>query len=546
MQNLPERHRSVRAAFDHSWRLLPPHEQAALARLAAFRSGFPRDAASAVAGATLPMLAALVAKSLFRFEADGRYHLHELIRQYAWEHLQSDPEERDHVLERYQDHYLSFLATKGTAMAGGQQREALRALVRCTSAADVLAAVTFARQRDLAVAIRGGGHNVAGTAVNDGGLVVDLSFMKGIQVDLEHGTVRAEPGVTWGELDQETQRFGLATPGGEVSMTGIAGLTLGGGMGVLRRKYGLSCDNLVSLELVTAGGEVLTVNADEHPDLFWGLRGGGGNLGVVTSFEYRLHPVGPDLYEANVWYPLRQGEQILSAWRDYTAQAPDEVFSIAMPWSVPAIPDFPEELHETPVIILGGVYAGSVADGERFLRPLRELGEPLFDVSGPTTYNAIQTGFDPFVPEGLLCYWKSVYVDRFDDASLATTLDYANSRPSPLTLVAIRHLGGAISRMGETETAYAHRNAQYLVSFDACWTDPEANDENIDWTRRAWSALKAETDGGVYLNFAGFGEEGEDLIRSVHGSNYERLASLKRRYDPRSLFRSRLNLAPDA
>ena len=417
-------------------------------------------------------------------------------------------------------------------------------IARCTGVADVVAAVNFAREHDLPVAIRGGGHNVAGSSVNDGGLVVDLSRMKGIRVEPEARSVRAEPGVTWGELDRETQLFGLATPGGEVSVTGIAGLTLGGGLGVLRRKHGLSCDNLVSVDLVTAGGQFLTVSADEYPDLFWGVRGGGGNLGVVTSFEYRLHPVAPALYETNVWYPMEQAEAILRAWRDFAAQAADEVTSIAIAWSVPAVPEIPAELQGRPVLILGGVYAGGVDAGERVLRPLREFGEPLLDLSGPTTYLAIQTGFDPFLPDGILCYWKSVYLDDLDDEAIAATIARARARPSPSDLIAIRHLGGAIGRVGEEESAYAHRGAQYLVSFDASWTDPALTDANIAWTRAAWADLRRISGGGVYANFAGFGEEGQDLVRSIHGANYERMIALKRRYDPANLFRASSNVVP--
>jgi FAD/FMN-containing dehydrogenase len=417
------------------------------------------------------------------------------------------------------------------------------AIARCVTPDDVAAALGVAAAHDLPFSVRGGGHNVAGTAVNDGGLVVDLSGMKGVRVDPERRVARAEPGVTWGELDRETQRFGLATPGGEVSPTGVAGLTLGGGMGVLRRRHGLSCDNLVSVDLVTADGRVLTASETEHADLFWGVRGGGGNLGIVTSFAFRLHPVGPAIYEANVWYPLEQAGDVLRGWRDYTEQAPDEVSAIALFWSVPAIPEFPEELHGRPVVIVGGVHAGTVEDGEQALDPLRGFGEPLLDLSGPTTYLAVQTGFDPFLPDGLLCYWKSVYLDDFDDAAIAALLARAEARPSPSVLIAIRHLGGAISRVGEEATAYAHRNAQYLASFDACWTDPTANDEHIAWTRAAWADLQRISQGGVYLNFAGMGEEGEALVRSVHGPNFERLAALKRSYDPTNLFRSRLNVA---
>jgi FAD/FMN-containing dehydrogenase len=416
------------------------------------------------------------------------------------------------------------------------------AIARCTGVADVIAAVGFARDHGLPAAVRGGGHNVAGTAVNDDGLVVDLSAMKGIRVDPQARTVRVEPGITWGELDRETQVFGLATPGGEVAMTGIAGLTLGGGLGQLRRKHGLSSDNLVSVDLVTADGQFLTASDQENTDLFWGIRGGGRNLGVVTSFEFRLHPVGPAIYEASVWYPLERAGGVLRGWRAFAAGAPDEATSLALLWSVPAIPQFPTEWHGRPVVILQGTYAGPVAMGEQVLRPLRELGEPLLDASAETTYLAVQSGFDPFLPEGQLYYWKSVYLDDMDDATVAVMVAHAASRPSPSSLVAIRHLGGAMGRVPEEATAYGNRGAQFLASFDACWTDPAESEANIAWTRGAWGELSRMSGGGTYVNFAGFGEEGETLVRSIHGRNYERLAALKWRYDPTNLFRSPLNL----
>lgn len=415
------------------------------------------------------------------------------------------------------------------------------AIARCTGVADVIAAVTFAREQDLPIAIRGGGHNVAGTAVNDDGLVIDLSPMKGIRVDPEARIARVEPGVTWGELDRETQVFGLATPGGEVSVTGVAGLTLGGGMGFLRRKHGLSCDSLKSVDLVTAEGQCLTASADEHAELFWGIRGGGGNLGVVTSFAFHLHPVGPALYEANVWYPLEQGREILRGWRDYAERSPDEVSSYALVWSMPAIPDLPVELHGQPVLIVGSIYAGDIADGERVLAPLRQLGTPVLDLSMPTTYHAVQTGFDPFLPDGIRAYWKSVYLDSLEDAAIEVVLNAAADRPSPMPLLVIRHLGGAIGRIGAEETAYPHREAQYIASFDACWTERDRDDDHITWAREGWAALQPHATGGQYLNFTSAGDD-ESPARAAHGTNFERLAALKAHYDPRNLFRSRLNV----
>jgi FAD/FMN-containing dehydrogenase len=286
------------------------------------------------------------------------------------------------------------------------------------------------------------------------------------------------------------------------------------------------------------------VSADHHPDLFWAIRGGGGNAGVVTSFEYRAHPVGPALFEANVWYPLEQAEQALRGWREYVADAPDELSSIAMVWSVPDGPEFPEELRRKPVLILGGVYCGSVEDGERAMARLGEFGDPLLDLSGPTTYLTIQTGFDPYFREGLRCYWKSIYLQEMSDAVIELTAEHARSRPSGRSLIAIRHLGGAIARVGEDETAYAHRDAEFLLSLDSCWTDPAETEANIAWTRSSWAELERESGGGIYLNFSGFGEEGEALPRAVHSANYPRLVEIKRRYDPTNLFRSTTNVTP--
>lgn len=417
-------------------------------------------------------------------------------------------------------------------------------IARCTGVSDVIAAVNFAREQNLLVAVRGGGHNVAGTATCDGGLVIDLSPMKGIQVDPNARTARAQAGVVWGELDRETQRFGLVTPGGEVSETGIAGLTLSGGMGYLRRKYGLSCDNLISADVVTADGRFLKASADETPDLFWGIRGGGGNFGIVTSFEYRLHPLGPEVMAASVIYPYEQAETVLRAWRDYTADLPDEVTSACNIWSVPAIPDFPEVWHNQVVIMVEGLYAGTIEDGKRALQPLREFGTPLADLSGPTRFTALQSEFDSFVPAGNLYYWKSINLDALTDDVVDLTLEAGMNRPTAQTLFVIRHLGGAINRVGAEETAYGDRSALYNLSFDTCWIDPADTERCIAWTRAVWEQAAQHTSKGVYLNFPGFLEEGDALLRRAYGTNYDRLVALKTKYDPDNLFRLHQNIKP--
>ncbi|WP_458185583.1 FAD-binding protein [Haladaptatus sp. NG-WS-4] len=419
-------------------------------------------------------------------------------------------------------------------------------VARCTGVADVIAAVDFARENDLLVAVRGGGHNVAGTAVCDGGLVVDCSPMTGIRVDLDTQTVHAQAGVTWGELDRETQAFGLATPGGVVSTTGIAGLTLGGGLGWLRHKHGLTIDNLRSVDVVTAAGEFLTASETENRELFWGIRGGGGNFGVVTSFEYRLHPVGPEVMFAGAMYPLETARDILPTWREYMADAPEEASAEAAFWTVPEVPDFPEETHGEPVVALLAVHCGSVETGRRVLQPLREFDEPLVDLSAPTPYVQVQQMFDPFLPEGELnYYWKSIELDSLDDEVVDAVVTAAENRPSPRTIMPIWHLGGAMGRVGPTETAYGDRSATYLLSIDSTWDDPADTEENVAWTREVWADMHRFSDGSLYLNFPGFNEEGEELVRAATGEdNHERLVALKDKYDPTNRFRTNQNVTP--
>lgn len=417
-------------------------------------------------------------------------------------------------------------------------------IARCTGVADVIAAVNFARENDLLVAVRGGGHNVAGTATCDGGLVIDLSLMKGIHVDPAARTARAQAGVVWGELDRETQRFGLAAPGGEVSETGIAGLTLSGGMGFLRRKYGLSCDNLISVDVVTADGRFLKASAEQNADLFWGLRGGGGNFGIVTSFEFQLHPVGPEVMALSVIYPFEQAETVLRGWREFTATAPDEISSACNVWSIPALPDFPEAWHGRTVVFIEGIYAGPVTVGKRAVQPLRELGTPLVDLSGPSLYTTVQSEFDSFVPAGNLYYWKSINVDTLTDEVIALIVRAAADRPTPETLFVLRHLGGAINRVDPDATAYGARTALYNLSFDTSWTDPAQTAHNVAWTRAVWDEASQHTAQGVYLNFPGFLEEGDAMLRRAYGRNYERLVALKNTYDPGNLFRLHQNIAP--
>lgn len=419
-------------------------------------------------------------------------------------------------------------------------------IVRCTGAADAIDAVNFARTHNLLVAIRGGGHNVAGNASCDDGIMIDLSLLKAVRVDPRARTARVQGGATWGDVDRETQVFGLAVPGGVVSTTGVAGLTLGGGMGWLMRKGGLSIDNLLSVDIVTADGRFTVASQTENPDLFWGLRGGGGNFGVVTSFEFRLHPVGPTVMLCAPMYPADIGGSVLRAWRDFMLKAPEELGAAFLFWSIPAHPFFPQALHRKPVVIPVGVYTGSVAEGERLVQPLRNLGTPLVDLSGPMPWTAVQSMFDPFLPkQEFLYYWKSLYLDGLADEAVDHLVKCGAGRPSPNTMVILLHFGGAMSRVGADGTAFGRRDMPYLLELDSTWPDAKDTERNIAWTRQMWSDTQRYSTGGLYLNFPGLGEEGEKLVRSAVGSaNYERLVVLKNKYDPTNLFRTNLNIKP--
>jgi FAD/FMN-containing dehydrogenase len=418
-------------------------------------------------------------------------------------------------------------------------------IARCTGTADVIAAVNFARTHDLLVAVRGGGHNVAGTGSCDGGIMIDLSAMTGVHVDAKAQTVCAQGGATWGDVDRETQVFGLATAGGVVSTTGVGGLTLGGGLGWLRRKYGLSIDNLVSVDMVTAEGQVVSASETENAELFWGIRGGGGNFGVVTSFEFRLHPVGPTVMLCAVWYPAEDAHKVLPVWRTFMETAPDELSSSALFWSVPAIPDIPVELHNRRAVVLAAVYCGSAEDGERLVQPLRAVGTPLLDMSAQMPWTAVQAAFDPFFPKGLRHYYfKSRYLSDLSDATIDALVPMASQPPVPTVLIAIWNYGGAMSRVEEDATAFMGRSAPFLLSVDGIWDDPADTESVIAYARKFLADMEPQSPGGLYINFAGLGEEGESLVRAAYGSHYDRLVALKNQYDPTNMFRLNQNIKP--
>jgi FAD/FMN-containing dehydrogenase len=417
-------------------------------------------------------------------------------------------------------------------------------IVMCAGVGDVMAAVTYAREHDLPIAVRGGGHNVAGTAVCDDGVVVDLSGMRGVRADPARRTVWAQAGCTWADVDRETQPFGLAVPGGVVSETGIAGLTLSGGLSSQRRAHGMTIDNLVGCDIVTADGRLLHTSADEHPELFWALRGGGGNFGVVTAFEYRAHPHGPQVFEAKVFYPVEQGREILTRWRDAVTDMPEAVTSEAVYWTFPAVPDIPEPMHHAPVLVVIGNYAGPAAEAEPALRPLRELGEPIVDASAPTTYVDAQRALDPLFGAGRRYYWKGLYLDGLGDDAIDVITERALQSPSPHSPIVVRHLGGAMGRVPAEATAFGDRSAPFHLSVDATWDDPAHDALNVLWTREFIAAAQRFSSGKLYLNFAGMLEEGEAGLRTTFGRNYGRLVDVKTAYDPGNVFRFNPNIAP--
>jgi FAD/FMN-containing dehydrogenase len=420
-------------------------------------------------------------------------------------------------------------------------------IVQCSGAADVIDAVNFARRHNLLVAVRGGGHNVAGNAVCEGGVVIDLSKMNSVRVNANAKRAYVGGGALLGDVDRETQVFGLAAPLGVVSLTGVAGLTLCGGLGYLRRKHGMACDALLSVDMVTADGNLVTASKTENPDLFWGVRGGGGNFGVVTSFEFELYPIGPTVTLCAPFYPINDNtEDLVRSWRDFMSTAPEEVTSNCLFWSVPAHPNFPVELQGIPVVIPAVIHIGEVEAAAEMLQPLRELGEPILDLSGPLPYVGLQTAFDPlFVKGERQNYWKSLYLDSLDDEAIGMVVNRARNRPDPWSLIALWHLGGAMNRVAPADTALGERSANYLLSLDTSWTDPADNETAIAWTRSAWIEMQAFSRGGSYLNFPGEGEEGESWLRASYGSdNYERLVELKTKYDPANLFRLNQNILP--
>jgi FAD/FMN-containing dehydrogenase len=424
-----------------------------------------------------------------------------------------------------------------------ERRPAL--VIRCRDGADVMAAVSFAQERDLPVSVRGGGHNVAGTALCDGGVAIDLSAMNDVRVDLARKTVRAGGGAQLGDVDHATLAHGLGVPFGVVSRTGIAGLTLHGGLGFQTRRLGLSCDSLIAADVVTADGKLLQVDQDNHSDLLWALRGGGGNFGVVTSLEYRLHPVGPDVYAVITLYPADESVACLKTFREIMSDAPEELMGVAILWNAPEEEPVPEEWRGRPVFIAAGCWSGPLEEGEEATRALRELTTPVVDMSGPMPFYVMQSLFDAEYPNGRRYYWKSLYVRDVDAAGEAITR-FAANRPSPLSSIDVWALGGAMRREPTGGSAFAQRDEDFLVGIEANWDDPAEDEANLSWARELYGELKQVSSGSAYLNFPGFAEEGEDLLRASFGESYPRLQEIKAKYDPENFFRSNLNITAGA
>ena len=415
-------------------------------------------------------------------------------------------------------------------------------IARCKSTDDVVACVKFAKQHDLLVAVRGGGHNIAGNAVCEGGLLIDLSLMRAVKVDAAKQTAHVEGGALLGDFDQAAQAHGLATPLGINSTTGVAGLTLGGGFGWLSRKHGLTLDNLLSATVVTAAGEKLTASAKENSDLFWALRGGSGNFGVVTSFEFKLHKIGTEVLSGLIVHPLADAKKVLQYYRDFVAKAPDELAVWFVLRKAPPLPFLPEKWHGKEILALAACYFGDLKTGEKLLQPLRAFGQPIADVIGPTPYIGWQQVLDPLLTPGMRNYWKSHEFLQIPDAMIDVIMDFASRLPDPQTELAFAQLGGAIQRVPNDATAYSHREPNFLINVHTRW-DAAANDGKcIAWARDLIKALTPFSTGAVYVNFLTSDEE--DRVKMAYGANLAKLVAVKKKYDPTNLFRMNANIRP--
>lgn len=417
-------------------------------------------------------------------------------------------------------------------------------IVQCRSSADVADAVAFARERDLPLSVRGGGHNIAGMAVSEGGVMIDFSLMKGVQVDESERRVRVQPGAVWGEVDQTTQPFGLAVPSGIISSTGVAGLTLGGGFGWLTRKWGHTSDHLRSVEIVTADGGVRRASESENADLFWALRGGGGNFGAVTEFEFEPREIGPDITGGLVLYPMDQAKDVIRFFREFTESAPNELTCLLVLRLAPPAPFLPEEVHGKPVAGIAAMYAGPPEEGERALAPLKAFGAPLADTITPKPYVTHQSFLDSGQPRGRRYYWKSEYLESVPTELGEVMIDHCARFSSPHCSMLLMHLGGATKSVSPELGAVSHRAAEYVIAIQGAWDDPAADGTNISWARGFHADVRPYSTGGTYVNFL-TADEGDDRTRQAYEPEiYDRLARAKAHYDPSNLFRLNKNISP--
>lgn len=416
-------------------------------------------------------------------------------------------------------------------------------IAQCRGVADVIEAVYFARQHDLDVSVRSGGHNISGASICDDGLVIDLSAMRSVRVDPVSRTARVEAGATWADVDHETQTFGLAVPSGVVSTTGVAGLTLGGGFGRLSRKYGLTADNLISADVVTADGRLLTATSDQNSDLFWGIRGGGGNFGIVTSFVFSLHDVGPEILFGPIVYRLDDALEVLANYREFAISAPGECSVWVDFLTAPPLPFLPKEAHGTRVFFVAPFYAGDIEMGEELLKPLRTFGEPIADAVAVTSYKTAQSVLDDLYAPGARNYWKSHNLTHLPDTAIDTIVGFAKTLPTAQSDILISHVGGAINEIPSTATAYPHRDTQFVITPGGRWTSPTPDDQPISWVRECYKALTEHASGSSYVNFIA---ERTGREHEAYGPNYDRLVEIKNKYDPTNFFSHNQNIRPTA
>jgi FAD/FMN-containing dehydrogenase len=415
-------------------------------------------------------------------------------------------------------------------------------IVQCSNTTDALQSLAFAKENRLEFSIRGAGHNIGGSSMNDDGLVIDFSKMSNVRIDALTKRAYVEPGATLGDLDQATQTHGLATPVGINSTTGIAGLTLGGGFGWLSRKYGMTVDNLISVNIITAEGKELIANKNENSDLFWAIRGGGGNFGIVTQFEFALHPVGPEILTGLIAYPLSQAHKVLTQYRDFAKAAPEELITWVVFRHAPPLPFLPETVHGTKVVILASCYTGNIQEGEKLIEPLKKFGDPHGVFIGPQSYVDWQKAFDPLLAPGARNYWKSHNLTELSDGLMGKLIEYAENMPSPQSEIFIAHISGAANRISTNDMAYGHRDTNFIVNVHSRWDSAEDDETGVSWARKFFKASQPYASAGVYVNF--MTQEESDRVAAAYGSNFERLVKIKSKFDPANLFHFNQNIVP--